>query len=201
MDHNFFQRLAVQSNKYVWKDMMSINSTLYLGHEQKNIENGKIIRFFGIMLRISYFLKVPVFILGSGYCCKLRVYQCWTKDKYIISLVRFKQIRSVFHPEAGTSNCEDKFHQLCYIIRMSNYNARRTCSLGPNAAFDKGQTAMMSQYCPVRQYNKYEPSKYRVDLFILANDRDYFIYHINIYQCKNKANADIDSVLKSLLTT
>ena len=35
----------------------------------------------------------------------------------------------------------------------------------------------------------------------MADARDYFIYHIDVYQGKNKANVDIDSVLKSLPTT
>ena len=58
--------------------MKSRNLTLYLGHEWKNIETGEMIRFFGIMLRISleprkmggytsYFLEDPVVMLGSGY--------------------------------------------------------------------------------------------------------------------------------------
>ena len=78
MDRSFFQRLAAQSNKYARKDMKSRNSALYLGHEWKNIETGEMIRFFGIMLRISleprkmggytsYFLEDPVVMLGSGY--------------------------------------------------------------------------------------------------------------------------------------
>ena len=40
-------------------------------------------------------------------------------------------------------------------------------------------------------YNKDKPGKYRVDIFILANAKYYFIYHIDVYQGKNTANIDI----------
>ena len=42
--------------------------------------------------------------------------------------------------------------------------------------FDEGGIAMRSRYCPVRQYNKDKPNKYRVDFFILADASYYFIY-------------------------
>ena len=126
------------------------------------------IRFFGILLRISleprkmggyatYFLEEPVIEMGSAYYCKLRGYLPWAKS--IMSLVRFKQIRSTFHPETGTRMCGDKCHQLRYIIRMFNDVAKRTFNLGPDAAFDEGGVVMRSYYCPVCQYNKDKPDK------------------------------------------
>ncbi len=44
----------------------------------------------------------------------------------------------------------------------------------------------------MRQYNKDKPDKYRADFFILADARDYFIYNLDVYQGKIKANIDID---------
>ena len=60
---------------------------------------------------------------------------------------------------------------------------------------------MRSRFCPVRQYNKDKPAKYRVDFFILADAGDYFIYHLDVYQGKNKANIDIRPNIKHLPTT
>ena len=55
---------------------------------------------------------------------------------------------------------------------------------------------MRSRFCPVRQYNKDKPAKYRVDFFILADSRD-----LDVYQGKNKANIDIHPSVKHLPTT
>ena len=191
----FFKRLATQSNKYVRADMNSRNSNKFLGHEWKNISTAEMIRFFGILLRISleprkmggyttYFSDESVIAMGSTYRCKLRGYEPWAKR--IMTLVRFKQIRSAFHPETGTSLCGDKCHQLRYIIRMFNDVAKKTFHLGPDVAFDEGGVAMRSRYCPVRQYNKDKPDKYRVDFFILADARYYNVGHLDVYQGKKK---------------
>ena len=53
MNLKFFERLAAQSNKYARNDMKTRNSTLYIGRKWENIRAGEMIRFFGIMLRIS----------------------------------------------------------------------------------------------------------------------------------------------------
>eukprot|EP00957_Ditylum_brightwellii_P091677 6980906-Ditylum_brightwellii.AAC.1 len=60
---------------------------------------------------------------------------------------------------------------------------------------------MQSRFCPVRQYSKDKPDKFRVDFFILANAEHYFIYHLDCYQGKNRANIDIDPTIKRLPTT
>jgi len=60
---------------------------------------------------------------------------------------------------------------------------------------------MRSRLCPVRQYNKDKPEKYWADFFILADARDYFIYHLDVYQGKNKVNIDIHHTVKHLPTT
>ena len=43
---------------------------------------------------------------------------------------------------------------------------------------------MRSRFCPVHQYNKDKPDKFRVDFFILADVQHYFIYHLDVYQGK-----------------
>ena len=172
MSLEFFERLAAQSNKYARSNMKVRNSTLFIGHKWENIRAGEMIRFFGIMLRISleprkmggystYFADNTTLHLDSNYSVKLRGYNAWAKE--IMPLICFKQIRSAFHPEAGESECGDKCHQLRYFIRMFNYMAKEVFHLGPNVSFDEGGVAMRSRYCPVRQYNKDKPEKFRVD--------------------------------------
>ena len=56
---------------------------------------------------------------------------------------------------------------------------------------------------PVRQYNKDRPNKFRVDFFVLANNKEgeYFIVHIDVYQGMNAANIGIPDEIKDLPTT
>ena len=66
--------------------------------------------------------------LGHGYYVQLRVYSAWVK--YVITLIRFKYIHSVFHTESGTYFCEEKCHQMCYFIRMFNDKSKMIFVLG-----------------------------------------------------------------------
>ena len=209
MDRNFFKRLCSQSNKYARRVMQSRCTSMFLGHKWTNISTGEMVRFFGILLRISmeprkmggyasYFVSNPCVSVG-GYSVQLKGYTPWAKD--IMSLIRFKQIRSAFHPEAEKSICGDKCHQLRFFIRKFNEMARNVFSLGPHASFDEGGVAMRSRYCPVRQYNKDKPDKYRVDFFILADATHYFIYHLDVYQGRNTSNIDIHPYATCLPTT
>jgi len=136
----------------------------------------------------SYFQEKPLVNLASGYSVQLR------------GFIRFKQIRGAFHPEAGLSLCGNKCHQLRYFIRKFNEKAKRIFHLGFNASFDEGGIAIRSRYCPVRQYNKDKPNKYRVDFFILADASFYFIYHLDVYQGKNINNIDVHEQAAKLPT-
>ena len=210
MEPSFFQRLASQSNKYAKIDMRSRHSNLYIGKQWRDITTVEMIQFFGIMLRISmeprkmggyvsYFEENPVINIGDHYSVQLRGYNPWAKN--VMSLSRFKQIRSAFHPEAGDSDCGDKCHQLRYFIRMFNKKARVVFELGPDFSFDEGGIAMRGRYCPVRMYNKNKPAKFQIDFFILADAKYYFIYHLDVYQGANDANIDIDAKVCHLPTT
>ena len=86
-------------------------------------------------------------------------------------------------------------------MRCFNAKVREVFHLGENASFDEGGVPMRSIYCPVQQYNKYKPDKYRVDFFILSDSKHYFIYHLDVYQGKKKANIDIHSSVRNLPTT
>ena len=211
MNRDFFKRLASQSNKYARETMRSRNTSIYLGHKWENITVGEMVRFFGILLRISmeprkmggyesYFQDPPQIHLGVGYNVRLTGFEPWARN--VMPLVRFKQIRSAFHPEAGKSELTgDKCHQLRYFIRAFNERARHVFHLGPKASFDEGGIPMRSRYCPVRMYNKDKPDKFRVDFFILADSKYYFIFHLDVYQGKNKANIDIAPMISTLPTT
>ena len=74
-----------------------------------NITVDEIVIFFGTMLHISIdphimgvypssFVEDPMIHLGNIYYVQLRSYDAW--EKYIATLIIFKQICSSFHTEA-----------------------------------------------------------------------------------------------------
>ena len=210
MNRSFFLRLCSESNKYARMVMKERNTSLFLGHKWSNISVTEMIHFFGILLRVSieprkmggyatYFTEDHNVTLSTGYSTNLRGYSAWAKD--VMTLIRFKQLRSAFRPEFQTFDNKDKCYQLRSFLRQFNYMARKIFDLGPNASFDEGGIAMRSRFCPVRQYNKDKPAKFRVDFFILADSKHYFIYHLDVYQGKNKANVDIHPSVRHLPTT
>lgn len=71
----------------------------------------------------SYFQHNPVVPLATRYSVQLRGFEPWAKD--IMYLIRFKQIRGAFHPEAGYSQCGNKYHQLRYFTRKFNEKAKK----------------------------------------------------------------------------
>ena len=210
MNRKFFLQVAGESNNYARKIMKERNTTLFLGHKWSNISVEEMVHFFGILLQISlepckmegdgsYFVENQSLTLASGYTASLRGYNAWAKD--IMSLVRFKQIRSAFRSECHQYDINDKCYQLRWFIGHFNYMAKKTFDLGPNASFDEGGIAMRSRFCPVCQYNKDKPAKYCVDFFILADSQHYFIYHLDVYQGANQANIDIHPSIKHLPMT
>ena len=84
----------------------------------------------------SYFTENPMVRVGDGYIVELQGYGSWANE--VMPIIRFKQIWSAFHPEAGEISRYDKCHQLCYFIRMFNDVAEMIFVLGPHTAFDEG---------------------------------------------------------------
>ena len=82
--------------------------------------------------------------MGSRYSVNLWGYQALAKDT--MSLLRFKQIQSVFHPEADDLLWHNKCHQLRYFIQISNYMAMDDFYLAPNVSFDEERVGMRSSY-------------------------------------------------------
>ena len=129
--------------------MKQRNTTLFLGHKWKNILVKEMVHFCGILLRISlepwkmggyesYFSENITILLSHGYKSTLHGYNAWAKD--IMSLVRFKQIRSAFCSEYHRYDVNDKCYQLRWFIRQFNYMAKKVFYLGPNASFDQIRT-------------------------------------------------------------
>ena len=125
--------------------------------------------------------------------------QPWARD--VMTKHRFKQICAAFRPEVNSTNIGDKCHQLRHVINKFNQSARKTFVPGYALSFDKGGHACRSRYCPVRQYNKDKPAKYRVDFFILSDAIEYFICHVDVYQGRNGANVGIHETVKTMPTT
>ena len=59
---------------------------------------------------VSYFTEHPRVRIGDEYMGDLMGYNARAKE--VMLLVRFKQIRSAFHPETGVTACNDSCHQL-----------------------------------------------------------------------------------------
>jgi hypothetical protein len=119
-----------------------------------------------------------------------------------MTLSRFKQIRAAFHPEnSAYSAGGDKCYQLRSTLRQINVCASNVFNVGKNLTFDEGGIACRSRFCPVRQYNKDKPQKFRVDMFICADASTYHIYNVDIYQGRNASNIDIDDTIATVPTT
>jgi Transposase IS4 len=194
---------------------------VYNGLVWKHISIDEMHRFMGVMLRMSM-TKIdsggyPAYfspddedaeydsdtdvenekIIGS------RGFVSMVPDEFRMSLNRYKQIRGAFHPEdkALGNGSEDK----SYMLRnaMSELNEASLAVYVPERAlsFDEGGSACRSRRCPIRQYNKDKPDKYRVDFFILAGAESRVIYHIDVYQGRNDFNVGIAPEFKNLPTT
>ncbi len=97
----------------------------------------------------------------------IKDYPSWTN--HYISYSRFVQICAAFHPESGTSQEGDKYHQLRYDINRLNKAAKHTFTSGKEMSFNEGGIPSKSNYDPIRQCHNSTPDKYRIGLFILAN--------------------------------
>ena len=201
---------------------VSINTRLWHGLVWQPITIDEMHRFFGILLRISlhptdrggytsYFSDGEMYVKthrnrgegNGGHIRGTAGFVSKIPSKFRMSLNRFKQIRGCFHPEnkMKANGLEDK----CYHIRatMNELNAAAVANFVPegNLAFDEGGCGCRSRYCPVRQYNKDKPDKFRVDFFIMAGSTSRVIYDIDVYQGKNPHNVGVPPLLRNLPTT
>ena len=90
--------------------------------------------------------------------------------------------------------CCDRFHQIRYLIRSFNDATSKTFDIGTTAAFDEGNISTRSRVLCVKQYNKYKPEKFRIELFVLSYITHNFVRHVDLYQGNNAGNIDIHAI-------
>ena len=184
-------------------------------HSQKwqNVTLEEMTRFLGIILMMSlrpvdgggygaYFQTTNrMYNVGAGQpAIEIKDSAGWASQ--YMKLARFRQIRGAFHFEESPSRRGgDKCHQLRKLITALNAASKRSFRIPKDMAFDEGGIGCRSRYCPVRQYNKDKPQKFRVDFFILSSSSTYAILHLDVYQGKNTSNAYIRPEAKQLPTT
>jgi hypothetical protein len=169
--------------------------------------------FLGILLKISltpidgggyktYFMKTNKVIFVGGDTTPLEIKNSTGFASEFMQLERFQQIRGAFHPEDKSSGLGgDKCYQIRHIINVLNASSKKSFKIPRDLSFDEGGVGCRSRYCPVRQYNKDKPQKFRVDFFICADSKNYFILHLDVYQGKNAANIGIHDSIVDLPTT
>ena len=86
-----------------------------------------------------------------------------------MTLNRFRQIRGAFHPEnkVAAAGGGDKCYQFRTLLNQLNETSRKTFFVPKDMAFDEGGVGCRSRMCPVRQFNKDKPQKFRVWTFSL----------------------------------
>jgi Transposase IS4 len=208
LDYEFVCRLARNSNEYAKRHLCTNDRNRRLhGQPFKNITTEEMYHFLGITLRISL---SPVdwggyeayFATGNKVVLDVEIPGTEGFAKQYMSLIRYKQIRSAFHPEDRASGAGgDKCYQLRHAINTMNAAAKNVKYLGENLTFDEGGIGSRHRLNPVRQYNKDKPAKFRVDFFIMACSVSYFIHHLDVYQGANAKNVAIHRAARDLPTT
>ena len=122
--------------------------------------------------------------------------------KYM-TLNRFRQIRGAFHPEnkVAAAGGGDKCYQFRTLLNQLNETSRKTFFVPKDMAFDEGGVGCRSRMCPVRQFNKDKPQRFRVDFFIMASSSSYAILHLDVYQGANATNSYIRPSIHRFPTT
>jgi len=166
----------------------------------RDISVEEMYHFLGILLRISlspvdgggyktYFSTRNKVIVPSSNAAPLEITDSAGFASQFMKLERFQQIRGAFHPEDKASGLGgNKCYQIRYVINTLNAAAKKAFKIPKDLSFDEGGIGCRSRYCPVRQYNKNKPQKFRVDFFICADSSEYFILHLDVYQGKNATN-------------
>ncbi|CAB9531382.1 unknown protein [Seminavis robusta] len=211
----FVAALTRESNDYAKNNLLDKHRKKKLcGANWKDISVTEMSVFLGILLKISlsptdgggyaaYFEKEDITINYCNHREPKAINDSAGWAYQYMTLLRFKQIRSAFHPEdkemGGGSS--DKCYQLRRAINSTNSASKSIFEAGSHCAFDEGGVACRSRFCPVRQYNKDKPNKFRVDFFILACSTTYAIFHIDVYQGRNATNVGIEECIQDLPTT
>ena len=110
-------------------------------------------------------------------------FEPWAK-KYM-TLRRFKQFLCAFRHQSKKPAVADKCYQLRMVCNTISAAAKKNFRPGRHNSFDEGGVGCRSRRCPIRQYNKDKPQKFRVDFFILSDADDYPILHVYLRECLN----------------
>ncbi len=78
---------------------------------------------------------------------KIKDYPSWTKG--YMSYSKFVQILAALHPESGTSQEQDKCHQLRNAIKHLNKTAKCKFVLEKEMSFNEGDVPSKSNYIPI----------------------------------------------------
>jgi len=214
-DLDTVKRICRNSNEYIKRFIMSnTRDQLLYGMRFEDITVEEMMKFFGIMLRMSlhpidfggypaYFARTDEDIILDGeQTIRATGPKGWASD--IMDLRRFKIIRKTFHPEDRLARaCGDKCYQIRHLLRNFKAAAKTSFTPGRDISFDEGGIGSRHRRNPVRMYNGKKPQKFRVDFFICASTEadNYVIFHIDIYQGRNACNVDIAQEAQWLPTT
>ena len=218
LDRAHVARICRNTNNYYHSIIKNKTSRVqgngrYNGMLWKDVTVTEMYRFFGILLKISmnyrdsggytsYFSDKNKFVHAGDGITPMEIVGTAGIIRRYMSLKRFKQIRGAFHPEEKKiGEGGDKCYQLRFAINSFNNAAMSFFEVPRDLTFDEGGCGCRSRFCPVRQYNKDKPQKYRVDFYILSDARRYNILHLDVYQGKNANNINIHPAIQDLPTT
>lgn len=194
---------------------------MYNGLLWKNISMDEMHRFMGMMLRMSMIRMdsggYPAYFSTEDEEAKYdsdtdvedekifgsKGFVSQVPEEFRMSLNRYKQLRGAFHPEDKRlgNGVEDKSYMLRNAMSELNEASLAVYVPEPALSFDEGGSSCRSRRCPIRQYNKDKPDKYRVDFFILAGSESRVVYHMDVYQGRNDFNIGIAPEFQNLPTT
>ena len=215
MNEEFFESLAFDMTEYVHQQLQQVGNNIFAGYQwsKKPFTAHEVIQLLGIILNISldgraaggsyrqyFYSSGNAFSIAKNQNYIIDEMKPWAKD--ITTYPRFTQFLGALRGDISRpTGVEDKGFQLRPFINAVNKGAQRTFVPGRDLAFDEGGVGCRSRRCPIRQYNKDKPKKFRVDFFILACSRMYFIFHIDVYLGKNGSFINVHEEARPFPTT
>jgi len=217
MNYEFIASITASSNQYFEmhiRGKRTDSNGRYCNRKWVPISVEEMHHFLGILLRISlspkdsvgyvaHFANDDMVISPGETSPRLVVTNTKGDCQEFMDLLRFQQIRGVFHPEIReeAAGGGDKCYQLRRALNQFNTSAKAAFKIPRNMAFDEGGIGTRSRYCPVRQYNSNKPNKFRVDFFVLSDSENYAILHLDVYQGRNTSMVNIPRLARGLPTT
>ena len=197
-DEDYFEALCSEWSDYAHSVMNDTRTNRFANSRfEHNFSVEEVVIFHGILMKMSndgrsvggyeqYFVEGSTSVsIGGGAGNSYTAYEHFPWAKEMMSLNRFKQCMAAYRSQADRVNTGiDKAAQLRRPLEAINRAAKKTFRPGRQVSFDEGGVASRSRLNPIRQYNKDKPKKFRVDFFILSDAKQYFIYHIDVYQGK-----------------